>query len=481
MSSVSGSFHTTPEAVGVSSNAVYNLIDALEHHVAGMHSIMLLRHGQCYAAGWWHPYSAERKHTLFSVSKSFAATAVGFAVKEGVLSLDDRVITFFPEQLPAAVSPHLEAMRVYDLLTMTTGHHVDATAALLASADGNWVRAFLAQPVEHAPGTYFVYNSAATYMLSAIVQRMTGQRLSEYLAPRLFVPLGITNTGWETCPRGIDIGGWGMAVTTEEIARFGQCYLQQGVYGSQQVIPADWVAQATAYQVPNGTDAASDWNQGYGFQFWRCRHNAYRGDGAFGQFCVVLPEHDAVIVITSGVDDMQQVLNQCWEHLLPAFAAAPLPDNAQAANRLRERLAGLHIAPRGQQYHRPDNYHATFSLEPNRSGYQQVQIATSAAGGTIRLQGQAGTTTLAYAPGQWHESTTDWADMSLPLSRPAVRRVCASGGWESADTLRIRVLLIEMPYAQEYTIYTDGAQVVIERKTNVGFGDEIEQFTGTAV
>src|SRR6185436_16579471 len=149
-------------------------VEAVEQQIDSLHSFMLLRHGHVLAEGWWAPYEAERPHMLFSLSKSFTSSAIGLAVAEGLLSVDDRVLTFFPEQAPAQPSEHLAAMRVHDLLSMSTGHAEDTTPYLRQQPDGDWVKAFFARPVEYTPGTYFVYNSGATYMLSAIIQRLTG-------------------------------------------------------------------------------------------------------------------------------------------------------------------------------------------------------------------------------------------------------------------------------------------------------------------
>ena len=301
---------STPAAQGVAAAGILAFVDAVEAASLGLHSLMLLRHGQVVAEGWWAPYSAAAPHMLFSLSKSFTSTAVGLAVAEGRLSVEDPVVDFFPAQAPRQVSANLAAMRVRHLLTMSTGHAADTTEAMTAAKDGNWVRAFLAQPVDHAPGAPFVYNSGATYMLAAIVQQLTGSTLLDYLTPRLLAPLGIEGATWESCPRGINTGGWGLSIKTEDIARFGQLYLQRGVWQGQQLIPATWVDAATARQVANGSNPDSDWEQGYGYQFWRCRHGAYRGDGAFGQYCLVLPDQDAVLAITAGVEDMQAVLNR---------------------------------------------------------------------------------------------------------------------------------------------------------------------------
>lgn len=245
--------------------------------------------------------AADKLHVMHSLSKSFTSTAVGLAVAEGKLSIDDPVLKFFPEDAPSEPSAFLKAMRVRDLLTMSTGNEKNAT--LIDSE--HWVKTFLAQPVPFKPGTHFLYNSPATHMLSAIVTKVTGQTVEDYLKPRLFEPLGIERFAWGKSPQGNTEGGWGLEITTEDIAKFGQLYLQKGQWNGKQLVPAAWIEQATSKQVSNGSDPEKDWDQGYGFQFWRCRHGAFRGDGAHGQFCIVLPEQDAVIAITANTKDMQ--------------------------------------------------------------------------------------------------------------------------------------------------------------------------------
>ena len=197
----------------------------------------------------------------------------------------------------------------------------------------------------YKPGTHFLYNTPATYMLSAIVQKATGQTVLDYLRPRLFEPLGIEDPTWEASPQGVTLGGYGLSVRTEDIARFGQLYLQKGKWQGKQLVPAAWVEAATARQISNGSSPKSDWDQGYGYQFWRCRHGAYRGDGAFGQFCIVLPEQDAVVAITSGTRDMPSVMNLVWDRLIPALDAKPLPADTASDEKLKTRLARLTLRP----------------------------------------------------------------------------------------------------------------------------------------
>jgi CubicO group peptidase (beta-lactamase class C family) len=332
---------STPAAEGVSSAGLQAFISAADKEVDTMHSFMLLRHGKVVAEAWWQPESPDKPHVLFSLSKSFTSTAIGLAVAEGKLSIDDPVLKLLPGNTPANASDHLKAMRVRDLLTMSTGHASEPKL----SSDVPWTDSFFAHPVPHAPGTHFLYNSSATYLCSAIISHLTGQSLLDYLKPRLFTPLGIENPEWSTSPQNISAGGWGLFLRTEDIAKFGQLYLQKGNWLGKQLIPASWVDQATSKQVPNGDKPDSDWAQGYGFQFWRCRHDAYRGDGAFGQFCIVLPQQDAVVVLTADTKDMQHELNLVWTHLLPAFKDAPLPPSPDDDAALRKLCASLKVNP----------------------------------------------------------------------------------------------------------------------------------------
>jgi CubicO group peptidase (beta-lactamase class C family) len=328
---------STPEAQGVSSAGIRAFIESADREVDSMHSFMLVRHGHVVAEAWWQPESADKQHVLWSLSKSFTSTAVGLAVAEGKLSIDDQVLKFFPDEAPSEPSANLKAMRVRDLLTMSTGHQ--DVAPIKDKTD--WVRLFLAHPVPHKPGTHFQYNTPATYMLSAIVQKVTGQTVLDYLTPSLFDALGIEDPKWDASPEGISIGGYGLFIRTEDIAKFGQLYLQKGMWNGKQLVPRSWVEQATSKQVSNGSDPSWDWDQGYGFQFWRCRHDAFRGDGKDGQFCIVLPEQDAVIAITANAKNMQAELNIVWDKLLPAFDDTPNEENPDEQAKLKATIAAL--------------------------------------------------------------------------------------------------------------------------------------------
>ena len=457
---------TGPEAQGIPSEAILDFVNAAKKSGLELHGLVLLRHGYVVAEGWWRPYAADRPHMLYSLSKSFTSTAAGLAVSEGRFSLADRVVSFFPDDLPAEVGENLAAMRVRDLLTMSTGH--DREPALRMASDGNWARAFLTQPVEHEPGTHFLYNSGATYMVSAIVQKTTGETLLDYLGPRLMAPLGIVGATWESCPRGVHVGGWGLKIKTEDIARFGQLYLQKGVWNGERLLPEGWVEEATAKQVPNGDKPDSDWSEGYGYQFWRCRHGAYRGDGAFGQYCVVMPEQDAVVAINSGVGDMQAVLNLIWEHLLPATGPTPLADDPAAREKLTRRLAGLALpAPHGS----PSSPEAsrvsgrTYRLAPNDEKIETLRFDFGHDGCDLTIRDARGEHRIPVGGGEWRAGTTTFQ----PLTRDA-QPTEATGAWTHKDTFVARVSYVETPFCPTFTFRFEEDRVLFDLYGNIGFG-----------
>lgn len=447
----------TPEAQGVASPGVLAFVEAADRSIDSLHSVMLVRHGHVVAEGWWAPYSANARHMLFSLSKSFTSTAVGLAVAEGKLSVDDELLKLFPEDAPAAPSANLKGMRVSDLLRMNTGHQTEPAR----KPDEVWTKTFLAHPVPFKPGTHFLYNTSATYMQSAAVQRATGQTVLDYLRPRLFDPLGIKDPTWEQSPQGVSTGGYGLSIRTEDIAKFGQLYLQKGKWGGKQLVPAAWVAAATARQTSNGSNPKSDWDQGYGYQFWRCRHGAYRGDGAFGQFCVVLPEQDAVIAITAGVRDLQGVLNLVWDKLLPAMQASVLPPDEEAQRKLDNRLKGLTMrVPEGKGSPAKVAGKAfTFPANP-----QKLESITLADDGMTVVAKVSGTERrIACGTGTWKAGRAAWGRMP---DQPAA----AAGAWTSGDTFIAKVCFTETPFVATIRLTFAGNEVRVASEWNVGFG-----------
>ncbi|WP_433021703.1 serine hydrolase domain-containing protein [Kribbella sp. CA-294648] len=460
---------STPEEQGLSTDALDAFVAALDASEQEIHTVMLQRHGQVVLAEQWSPYRLEDRHLLFSVSKSFTSIGIGLLIADGKLSLDDKVVSFFGEDdLPEKVSDNLAAMEIRHLLTMTSGHAEDAVVAMTSGPGqdsvvvgaGRAVRAFLGLEVEHQPGTHFVYNSGATYMLSAILQGITGESLLDYLRPRLFEPLGAGEAIWEQSSEGISFGGWGLSLNTESLAKFSQLLLQRGEWDGKQLAPAAWIDEATKKQVPNDTETNPDWKQGYGFQFWRARHNAYRGDGAFGQFCLVFPDHDATLVITSASPNMQAVMDIVWSHLLPALQGESGDGTPRPAK--LEILPPTGPAPSGDG--------RTYEFDPSVTGIKSIRLDPDGTGiitleaGPLTEYAEApeGTTQeLVFAPGDWRESIDELRD-------PAQRVVTSAYG--DGDTFVATLRHLETPYVVTLRCRPEGDVLQVSAKFNVSFG-----------
>ena len=289
---------------------------AVEKKGLTVYGVVVRQHKEQIAEHFWR---TDERINIHSLSKSFLSCAVGIAIDEGRMGLDDQVIAYFPEKLDAPPTDWQKKLTVRHLLTMSPGH---SQGILLGEGrdeleDTDWVHYFLNYPMDFEPGTKFAYDTGATFLCSAILEKVTGQHAVDYLKPRLFAPLGIRNPQWFTSPDGITLGGGGLHLNTKEISRFGQMLLDGGVYGGERLVPEEYLKLATTKQIySTGTP---DWECGYGFQFWMCRpEGVYRGDGKNGQYCIVMPRQDAVVAITSHEEkNLQGILDCVWEEILP--------------------------------------------------------------------------------------------------------------------------------------------------------------------
>ena len=415
-------------------DAVVAFADFLESRGQDPHAFVLMQNGEVKARAAWHPYSLTTPHEMYSLSKSFTSIAAGFAIQEGKFGLDDAVISFFPNDLPAEVSENLARMTVRDLLTMTAGHDNDDMGELWGDPEGNWPRAFLRRPVPHVPGTHFLYNTSATYMVSAILTATTGEAFTDYLKPRLFEPLGIRYWWSQVDPKGTPVGGTGLRLSIESIAKFGQLLLKND--GS--ILPAEFVKLATSAQVTNGDDPNNEWNQGYGFQFWKCTHGAYRGDGAFGQYCLVMPEQNAVLALFSSCGDMGATLNAVWEILLPALNAGMTGPVVSLARDKTE--AG---APAGS------DWQGTFDFPDRAAGLEAVSFDRKAESLVMTLirDGQEYPIEAGYSRG--YEGVTEFEQWNGP--EPIWAQARATG-----KDLEVNVRFTEMTQRQSFRFTLDG-------------------------
>ncbi len=446
---------STPAAEGVAADAVDALLDALEGAPAiDPHSLMLLRHGKLIAAGWWAPYTADRRHLLYSLSKSFTSTAAGLAVADGVLRLDDPVISYFPEFDADIKDPGDRSILVRHVAAMASGHVEETWPRAVANDPDHPVRGFLLLPPDRDPGSVFAYNQSATYSLAAIVQRQVGQTVTSYLNRRLLAPLGADRLASDQFPVGQDRGYSGMYATTGTIAALGQLYLQLGAWKGTQLLAPEWVREATRSHVSTRPEpglprqvVGQDWVQGYGFQFWMSRHG-YRGDGAYGQYCLVLPQYDAVLAMTGATVEMQGVLSAVWQLLLPGFGDSPLPVTAADA-RLEARLGSLSVPAFASQSAPADQSlwaDTTFVPPPGRPEGQEtllaVRVNADHGGWRVTLSEDGYNLSTTLRSGAWVVNAPEQAGDDIVGVVP----VACTGGWTDRGTLRFEVIFLETPH-----------------------------------
>lgn len=454
----------SPSAAGLDSSAVLQLAEKLAE--ANCHSFMIVRHQHVVAEGWWAPYRKDYRHTLFSLTKSFTSTAIGFAVEEGLLSIQDPVVKFFPEVLPCKPCEYMTKMTVRDLLTMSTGHTKEpiSFSALSRSqedrhSDDDHLYTFLTSYVDKEPGSVFLYNTPATFMCGAILHALTGQTVFEYLKPRLLDPLGITNYHSEVNSKGLNPAGFGAHLCTEDIAKFGLFLLNRGTWNGKRLLSASWIDEATRRQVDNSNHPSGsiEWQSGYGYQFWRCSPpGVYRGDGAFGQFCVVMPEHDAVVAITSGTRDMGQVLNALWSILLPALAKG----DSQPDPTLLAKLTQLQIPPPTGQPHTKASLFSgrVYHLAPNGLRLTKISVVDTLQEAAVTFWRGEQTCTMRVGYGKWIETTTGPDDDGIA---DIFSEVACAGAW-SGDTLLLRIIYTRTPFSDAFSMRFDDKGVMID-------------------
>jgi CubicO group peptidase (beta-lactamase class C family) len=418
---------SAPSAEGIDARGVLALLDRLDERSVECHSIMVVRHGGVVAEGWWAPYSPDRPHLLYSLTKSFTSVAVGLAASDGLLRLDDRVADVLADHVPAGLSARAGQLTVRHLLTMTTGHRADTLAEAWELEPADLVRGFLRVPAPDQPGTRHAYNNPTSFVLARMVERVTGQSMPDLLEERLFGPMGVEGAEWDRVASGATFGFHGLHLTTEAVAAFGELLLRHGRWHGRQLVPRDWVQEATRSQIQTrpadgGWRPGGDWLCGYGYQFWRSRHG-YRGDGAMGQYCLVIPERDLVVAMTCATTDLQAPLDAVWDCLLPGADAAGSPADDQV---LIERLRQLSL-PQVTGEAGPGRLASPVTAVIDRSAEApalpaETTVRIDPAGGGWRVRIGTGPTAfdVDVGHGAWREST--------PLGRPVV----AAGAWQGA-------------------------------------------------
>lgn len=430
----------SPESVGISSSVLLKLMQRLSK-LEYLNSIMIMRHGKLCCEAFAEPYERHVPHQLFSLSKSFTSCAIGLAQKEGLLSIHDRLMDHFPEYKSVVTDERMFKVTLQDLLTMRSGHLKCPSSLFWTSSD--WRKSYLSSQLDCEPGSTFTYNSGASYMLSCVIHKVANCNLREYLMPRLFEKLNIAPGIWECCPHGINCGGWGLYLKTADIAKFAQMLLQKGVWQGEEVVPGDYLAEAVSKQSDNSMNIPPDWRVGYGYHFWLSQHG-FRGDGAAGQYAVMLPDEDMAIAVTSCVGNMQDILTAFWEDLLPALSDQPLAENKFGQAELQEfidrwslpTVAG-NITCRGRNQ--------KFEFAENPAKIKSCEVAFGSDDCTLTFDGPCGVEQLRAGFGFFARSNFQLTDHML-------HPVAASAAWKDDHTLEIRTFITDGIYRDIWTV-----------------------------
>jgi CubicO group peptidase (beta-lactamase class C family) len=451
---------STPEEQGVSSSGIIEFLNAADTSGVELHSFMFIRHGKVIAEGWWNPYGPEYKHLLYSASKTFTATAVGLAVSENRLKVSDRVVSFFPYSLPDSISEYMKELTIKDLLTMSVGQDPEPRSF---GNNGDWITSFLSTDPVHQPGTVFMYNNMATFMLSATVQQVTGEPIFDYLMPRIFQPLGIRGIDWDLNPQGINLGMIGLRLRTEDLAKFGQLLMNDGMWNKQQLIPKEWVKEATSFKIKTAAEAndENDWAQGYAYQMWRGRNNSVRLDGMAGQFVVLFPDKDAIVVFTANARNTQKELNLMHDYLYPAIQSdKALASDPVAYNEMQRKAKSLIISPEEAQ-----TMNSTFesrisgkefALSQNDYDIQSAYFAFEQGECTFAIKRDNQVKSIQAGSGVWNLSNTASASLLAPprdnvsksidahytIPQPVIK-LGAAYAWTDSTTLEITGRFVE--------------------------------------
>ncbi|OZB96911.1 hypothetical protein CJP46_10245 [Paenibacillus sp. XY044] len=457
-------------------------MERIEELELQVNRLMLLQEGRVTARFNRQPYRDGAPTLLFSLSKSFTSIAAGIAWDEGYIRLTDPVISYFPDKLTGNVPPYLSQMTIHHLLSMNTGHHDNIYGRVMNSGP-DWATTFLSLKPEHPPGSHYVYNTHATYMVAAVLERATGMSLVEYLKPRLFEPLGVDLVDWETCPMGVAAGGMGLSIPIDGVAKFGQMLLNEGMYGGRRIVSAEYVRLATSEQSDNRrNETRADFSEGYGYQFFRCRQGCYMGNGGFGQLCFVAPKHGIVIAAASSMSHMKkqlpQLLDLIYEHIVDRVYRSQ-PISSEAYPLLLQRIARMQgeAAPSVPSVPSalPDHWAGRYTVrEPDPNGIAEIRVCRMEERSELRLH---------YADCSRRELPFDLTKMIR--TKDIFRKDLSMHRQEAAISARLTddlqleltVVYIETPYRVTLTLTFADGHVELVEEINVSFDKKTARVT----
>ncbi len=461
-SSVDGLSRAEPEARGVDPAKIQAFLDDATRLGVELDSFMLWRGGDVVAEGWWWPYRSELRHMMHSATKSFLSAGVGLAIAEGRFGLQDRVVSFFPDRLPAKVSANLAAMTVEDLLTQTCGHAQGASGSIWRGIATSWIAEFFKIPVVYKPGSTFKYTSASSFMLSAIISRTTGQSALDYVTPRLLHPLGIGDLTWDVGPENLNPGGNGISCRTADLLKLAVLHLRNGVWNDEQLLPADWVRQATS---PTHGNA-------HGYHWWIGPAGSFYAYGVFGQFAVVFPGHDAVLAVTAAVSPGEEALRSLiWRHFPAAFDPPGSTLGGPGEGALAARWTTLRLLPELERRDAPMAAQVSgraYAAEPNDDGVSSLRFDFRSDRCVFHMEDQRGAHSVGVGLDDWLEGETTVSGAALHHGyEPTSLRVVAGGRWLDAKTFEMTWQFVETSFRDRVVArFADGA-LTLDRSVNV--------------
>lgn len=449
-----------PESVGINPQSVLDFLADLEKSNVEVHSFMLYRDGAVVSEGWWWPYRPDLIHMMHSLTKSITVSAVGLAIADGKFKLTDKVISFFPDEVPAQISNNLAAMTVEDLLTMKTGHDSETSGSKWRSIKTSWVAEFYKIPVVYKPGTEWVYTSAATYMLSAIISKTTGMPVYEYLKPRFFDPLDIHGEEWFPGPQDISPGANGLTWHTADCLKLGVLYLQGGKWNGKQILPSSWCEACHQPHTPGR----------YGYQWWLDPNNGFSARGLFGQYSFVWPDQKAVMACTSAVKIGPALTDIVHRHFPAAFKTRVSP-NPKALAALTAKQKSLRLLPPLQ----PSDSSLTtqisgrtYYFDKNEDGVSQIRLDIRDNVCMLHLRDARGDHKVKSGLGDWIESFTTITGAKLHHGyEPDMMRVVAGGSWKDRNTLELTWQFNESAFRDTVVCRFDGKSMTFDRRVNV--------------
>ncbi|MBQ7921727.1 MAG: serine hydrolase [Clostridia bacterium] len=439
-----------PEDVGVSPEWVADYINTLNEKRKVCHSFIMIRHGKVFAEGYWAPFHKDFKHRMFSVSKSFVSGAIGMLVDEGKISLNDKIIDYFPEKLPAEVDPYIAEMKIRDMLMMATCHPHGTTYKTPTGLDTkDWVATFFnpSYKPDHMPGTRFLYDTSSSHTLCALVEKLTGKPLLEYLKEKVLSEIGFSDDAWcIQAPEGTSWGGSGVLCTTRDLARYALLFANHGNINGKQYLSEEYIREATSAQIDNK-------EHGYGYQIWRQRNNSFAFTGMGGQYALVHPDKDLLLICTSDSQGDPEKYNGIpdliFDAVIDKITDETIPYDDAAYDSLCSLISGLKVSHPAGEASSPlmaQVNNKTYALGENPMGMQSFTIRFTEKGGVLTYHTDRGDKAYPFGLAEYEDTflpETHYHNEKIctPSGRPY--RCLNAGVWQNENTFLLRTLIID--------------------------------------